>query len=137
MEKPQQIKNQAGFTLIEIMIAMCVSVVAILGFITAVTSIRQSSEGAYERTIALQDANRVIEQMRDAATSGTFPDNVTASYPNNGTVSGFSNLTSEQVTVAYANSTANPLDVTVTVTWLEHGRRSMTKAIRTYITQRA
>ena len=137
MNTGRQVENQKGFTLIEIMIAMCVSVIAILGFITAVTSIRQSSEGAYERTIALQDANRVIEQMRDAATSGTFPDNVTAAYPNNAAVSGFTNLTSQQVSVSYANSTADPLDVTVTVTWLEHGRRSMTKAIRTFITQRA
>jgi prepilin-type N-terminal cleavage/methylation domain-containing protein len=137
MGKRQLIKGQTGFTLIEIMIAMSVSVIAILGFITAVTSIRQSSEGAYERTIAMQDANRVIEQMRDTSTSGTFPDNVTAAYPNNTAVSGFSSLTSEQVTVSYASTTADPLDVTVTVTWLAHGRRSMSKAIRTFITQRA
>ena len=137
MKDFQSIKKQEGFTLIEIMIAMSVSVIAILGFITAVTSIRQSSEGAYERTIAVQDANRVIEQMRDTSTSGTFPDNVTAVYPHNAAVSGFSNLTSEQVTVSYADAAADPLDVTVTVTWLEHGRRSMSKAIRTFITQRA
>ena len=130
-------KKEEGFTLIEIMIAMCVSVIAILGFITAITSIRQASESAYERTIALQDANRVIEQMRNTATSGTFPGVVTTAYPNNATVSGFSNLTNEQVAVGYANTTANPLDVTVTVTWLEHGRRAMTKSIRTFITQRA
>ena len=126
-----------GFTLIELMITMVVVVLVIVGFMGANFAIQRSSEAAYSRTVALQDANRVIEAMRNLAASGTFPTNVTGTYSDGGTVSGFSNLTSETVTVSYANSSANPLDATVTVSWSENGVRTVSTSLRTYITQRA
>lgn len=74
--------------------------------------------------------------MRNTASSGTFPANVVAAYPNNATVSGYTSLSSESVRVAYASTTADPLDVTVTVSYNENGRRAMTQTLRTYITKR-
>ncbi len=126
--------NERGFTLIEIMITTAVVALVILGFVGATTSVQKVNQAAYERSISFQDANRVVEQMRDAAASGTFPANVTASY--SGTLSGFSNLTNETVTVSYASATADPLDATVTVSYKEGGTRTVTNSIRTYITQR-
>lgn len=130
------LKNCYGFTMIELMIALFVTALAIVGYIGANIAIQRSSEERHERTVAIQDASRVIEQMRSAAQSGTFPGNVTSAFPNNGNVSGFSNLTSEQVTVSYTDSTADPLDATVTVTWQSYTDRQSTASLRTYLTQR-
>ena len=129
--------SERGFTLIELMITMVVVVLVLLGFMGANTSIQQASEATHQRTIALQDANRVIETIRNTAASGTFPGNVTAAYPNNGAVAGFSNLTNEAITVSYVNTGVNPLDVTVTVSWSERGVRNVSTQLRTLVTQRS
>ncbi len=128
--------NEKGFTFVELMITMVVVVLVLLGFMGANMRIQQASEAAYQRTVALQDANRVIELMRNAAAAGQFPGNVTAVYPNGGAAAGFANLPGERVVVAYANPGADPLDVTVTVSWAENGIRNVNTALRTYLTQR-
>jgi len=128
--------NEKGFTLIELMIAMVVTVLALVGYIGATTNIQQTGEAAFERSVAIQDANRVVEQMRNAAATGNFPGNVLGAFPNNGVVAGFNNLTAEQVTVTYTNAGADPLDAFVTVAWNENGRRATTATLRTFVTQR-
>ena len=125
-----------GFTLVELMITTAVVVTIVVGFLGSTTALRLANEGAYERGIALQDANQVIEQIRTTAASGTFPANVTAVYANGAAVSGFPTLTTEAVTVSYASATADPLDVTVTVSYKENGTRTLTQTLRTYVTQR-
>ena len=133
----ENLKREKGFTLIEVMITLVVMTGALLAVMTANGAISQTSEGMYQRLVAIQDANQVIERMRNTASTGTFPGNVTAVYANGGTVAGFSTLTSETVTVAYVNSASDPLDVTVTVSYLENGRRATNTALRSLITQRA
>ncbi len=119
------------------MITMVVVVLVLLGFTGTNAAIQRTSEETFERTVAMQDANQVIEMMRNAAATGTFPGNVTATYANGGTVGGFSNLTNETLTVAYVNPATNPLDVTITVAWRNHLNRNVNTALRTRITQRA
>ncbi|HTL47360.1 MAG TPA: prepilin-type N-terminal cleavage/methylation domain-containing protein [Verrucomicrobiae bacterium] len=131
------VTSESGFTLIELMITMAVVLVALVGYVAANIAVQQASNAAFQNTVALQDANRVIEQMRNTSVGGTFPGNVTAVYPNNGAVAGFNNLTNEAITVSYSDATANPLTVTVSVSWLENGRRNVNTALRTLITQRS
>ena len=128
--------SEKGFSLIEVLFASAIILLLVAGFLGSATTLQFANEAAYQRSIALEDASRVIEQIRSTAASGTFPANVTAVYSNGGTVSGYSTLTNESVVVSYANAAANPLDVTVTVSYSENGTRSMTAALRTYITQR-
>lgn len=130
------LRGQKGFTIIELMIALFVTALAIAGYIGANVVIQRNSEEAFERTVATQDAHRVIERMRSAAQTGIFPGNVTTAFPQNGAVAGFANLTGEQVTVSYVNTATDPLDATVTVTWTSNTRRPSTMALRTLITQR-
>jgi len=132
----KHLEERAGFTLIELMIALAVISIVIVGFIGANVVAQRNNEEMHERTTAIQDANRAIEQIRDASRAGTFPTNVTTPYPQNSQITGFNNLTNEQVTVTYASTTANPLDVTVTVAWLSYAQRQSTELVRTYITQR-
>ena len=128
-------KNEKGFTLIELLITTVVVATVILGFLGSATAMQSANKAAYERSVALQDANQVIEDMRRTAASGTFPGNVTAVYT--GTVDGYSNIPGEAVTVAYADAAADPLDVTVTVSYNENSLRATSASVRTYITQRA
>ncbi len=130
-------QNEKGFTLVEVMITAFVVVTILVGFLGSATAIQSANQAAYERNIALQDANQVIEQLRNTAATGTFPSNVTTAYPNGGTVAGYTSLTNEAVRVTYASTTANPLDVRVTVSYSENGNRTMSVSLRSYITQRA
>lgn len=128
--------DQRGFTLIELMITVLVVILALVGYVGANTSVAQSGEVLFERSVALQDANRVAEQMRLTAQTGNFPVNVTAAFPQNGLVGGFNNLTGEQITVTYADTAADPLDATILVSWQENGLRLETAALRIMLTQR-
>jgi prepilin-type N-terminal cleavage/methylation domain-containing protein len=128
--------KQTGFTLTELLIALVVITLTLAGYIGANIMLQRNAEEMHERTIAIQDANRTIERMRSDSRTGTFPGNVTAKYPDTGIVAGFTDLVNEQVTVSYADTAANPLDVTVRVTWLTYARRQGFESVRTYITQR-
>ena len=129
-------KEQAGFTLIELMIALAVVSVLIVGFVGANTMAQKNNEEMHERTTAIQDANRAIEQIRNVSRTGAFPSSVVTAYPDNGALTGFNNLSDEAITVSYVSTTANPLDVTVRVTWVSYPHRNSEEVIRTYITQR-
>lgn len=129
-------KSNEGFTLIELMIAMAVIVLALVGYIGANSAIQRTGEAAFERSVAIQDANRVLEQMRSAAALGEFPQSVLDAFPNGGTVAGFTSLSNQQVRVNYIDASADPLDATVTVTWRQNGLRDVSVTLRTLMTQR-
>ncbi len=145
-------KGRAGFTIIELMIALLVLTAMIAAFVGANGAAQRNAEEMNERTVAIQDANHVIEEMRNDAknattcppgnTACTFPSNVTSRY--NGTVSGISNLADEAITVAHtvvATGTSNAitydlLKSTVTVSWTSYTGRPFTETVETYLTQR-
>lgn len=130
-------KRTRGFTLVELLVAVVVMGFGLLALLLANTHIQQASERAYERMVAVQDAGRAVELVRDASVNGNFPANVTTAFPNGGAVAGFNNLTAEQVVVTYsAGTNTDPLDITVTTSWLEQGRRNSSFQLRTLMTQR-
>lgn len=133
--------SESGFTLVELMIAMAVSVIALLSIGAANNLIHQNSELAYEQSVVTQDMNEVIEQMRDAANAASD-----SSYQSSVVSTGSSASSSvvslpasyqESINVSYTDQTADPLDATVTATWLQGGRRSKTLTMRALITRRA
>lgn len=130
-------RGKRGFTLLEIMAAVLVLGVGLLAAIFSNVQVQKVSDRAYERMVAAQDAHRVIELMRNASTTGNFPQNVTSSFPNGGLIGGFNNIPGEQIAVTYASTTSDPLDITVTTSWREEGRRASAVQLRTLITQRA
>ena len=135
--KRKRIKTKAqGFALLEVLFGLFIVGLGLMGLLLANVNIQKVSDAGYERVVATQDAHRVLELIRNASASGNFPGNVTAVYPNGGIVRGFNNLNSEQIAVTYANPLANPLDITVTASWREGGRRSASVQLRTLMTQR-
>lgn len=131
-----RIKIAAGFTLLELAVTMAIMAGGLVMILMANTYSHRTGEAVYERMVATQDAHRTIEMMRGASSSGSFPANVTAAYPNGAAVAGFANLSGETVTVTYVDPAADPLDVTVITRWLELGLRNSTAQLRTLLTQR-
>lgn len=129
-------RTQCGFTIIEIMVALLITTLVIVGYVGTNIYAQKNSEEMHERTLAIQDANWAIEEMRNVSRTGTFPGNVIANFPDDATIPGFSSLNSEVVVASYENTSANPLNVTITVTWLSYGGRQQSTTLRTYITQR-
>lgn len=126
----------SGFALLELLMAVAVVALGLSAALLVNTYARQNGELMNERMVALQDAHRVVELMRNASSTGNFPTNVVAAFPNAGAVAGYNNLTNEQVTVRYSNTTEDPLDITVTVGWRQQGIRNATTQLRTLMTQR-
>lgn len=129
-------RNSRGFTLIEVMVTLFVAAIAIAGYIGSNIATQRQAAELHERAIAAQEAQRVIEQIRDKAGTNNFPGDVVAAFPNGGTVAGMNALPNEQIRVDYVNPAATPLDTTVTVTWQSHASRQQTAALRAYITKR-
>ncbi len=131
--------GESGFTFIELMIAMVVASLTILFCVTGQNVLQVNAESAYERKVAAQDAHRFLEQMRLTAKTGTFPANVsTTSFPA-GSISGYTSMPSsstETMSVAYASAAADPLDVTVTVSWTGNNGHSASQTVRTMVTAR-
>lgn len=149
--------TQRGFTIVEIMIALLVTTLVIAGSVGGNIFAQRNSEEMHERTIAIKTANRLIEMMRYESRTGTFPANVVTRFPdpdlqgivpqfNDATTDESPNLTNKTVRVSYcrglyspcptADTTANPLEVTVTVSWRAYTGVDRSETIRTYITQR-
>lgn len=132
--------QEKGFTLIELMLAAAVVIIALLGIMSANLVTERHSEAAFERTLAMQDANRAVEELRDAANTGSsqnfqtdVQNAVTTVLP---TIVSLPASHNEQIAVSYVDVNADPLDVTVTVTWNEQGLRATSVSLRTLITKR-
>lgn len=130
-----RLRNPTGFTLAEVTITMFVSSITLSSVLFANNNIQKVNTNWFQRTVALQDAHQVVEQMREEASYALFPSNVTAAFPDAAYVTGFSNLQNEQVLVNY-NAITDPLDVTITVSWKDEHERTVSYQLNTLITQR-
>ena len=133
--KDPGVKSSEGFTLVEVVITLFVCVVTLTAVLFSNGRVGAANETAFQRMTAVQDAHRIIERMRMTARTGTFPNNVMNVYPDGAQVQGFQNLTNEQAVVTYTGA-ADPLDVTVTVSWQDPSGRQMQYQLYTFMTQR-
>ncbi|MBI4395079.1 MAG: type II secretion system protein [Candidatus Omnitrophica bacterium] len=130
-------KKKDGFTILEMLFALGIIIPAIFAVIGINYYMIHASENARQATTALQDAHSVIEGIRNSSAQGLS--RVIANYPNGQAVAAFTglNLTNERITVSYANVNADPLVVTVTVTWTDPGGGDIrTRVLETQVTQR-
>ena len=119
---------KTGFTLVELLIATAVLLVAITGLLIAFRSPAVLNEMARDTTIATQDASRIIEQMRVTP----FANIQTTNWDTWATNNGAKNLlptsdTNEQVVVTYTTLDSSLLEVKIQINWT---RRSRSRNIR-------
>ncbi len=127
--------GERGFSLLEVLITLVIGLIAFFGVLAVNNITQKSSHSSFETIIAMQDAHRVIERIRETATYEFFPDNVTNAFPSGQAVPGLDNLEGELVTVYYP-AAADPLNVSVTVSWLGPDNRNFSYVLNSLITQR-
>jgi prepilin-type N-terminal cleavage/methylation domain-containing protein len=131
------IRSQKGFTMLEVILSVAISGIVLISIVGTNVLVQKNNDSTHQRIVALQDAHQVVERIRDSASNGLFPNNVYTAFPNGQQVGGFANLTNEQVFVQYtANGTADLLDVTVTVSWMNENNRNSTYSLSTLLAQR-
>lgn len=137
--RPRRIRH-AGLTLVELLFAVVVFIAAGLGILMAYQSAFELSEVAQQTSMAVNDLHDMMEKIKDTsfgAIPTTFPAGVvggsggnpvvTATY--GGIIGGYS-LTQERVTVTYPSPVPDPLEIVVTLSWL-NGARTYTRSLST------
>lgn len=130
-----------GFTLLELVIATAVLSIAILATSFSILSITDMTELSREKVAAIQDANRVLEEMRDTVNTSAAvlrsTDWTAWATANVINVKGANDipLNQETITAAFPSATANPVPVVLTVNWL-HRQRNYAYQITTSMTDR-
>ena len=108
-------RKEAGFTLVEALATMGLCTLALLTLVGALHYTLNLNTYSKDRLIAMNDARRVAEQVRNAA-DVSLSSVATTSY------TGFlSNaLASESISVTASGT--DPLTVTITINWVEKNR---------------
>jgi type IV pilus modification protein PilV len=110
--------NRGGFTLIEVLVAMGIFTVAVLGVAISATSVIKANQGSYSTTIAINLAQDKLEELK------ALPASLASGGPVTDTINGETFSRSWTVT---ANSPISGMQrIDVTVTWTDYGSRSIT-----------
>ena len=112
-----------GFTLLELTIASGILTVAILGLLAGLQSPFVLNTAAKETTVALQDASRVLEEIRVI----TFSSITTTNWTTWASTNGLTHLVNEAVTVTPSGT--DPITVTVQVQWTSQGGRGPQRTV--------
>lgn len=126
-------KDRRGFSLVEIMIVCLFLVIIVFGFIYLFNVSLYLNEQTRNSIIAINDAVAVVERIKNIEPFSVT--NLIAGYPDAGYIAGYNNLDSESVQVNYGNLAADPVLVTVTVTW-QGKERIFSEEVSTFVTKR-
>ena len=130
--------NEAGFSLLELTIAVAVFVVVLGAVAQGLVSYYVVMDAQHQRVAAAEVLRGVLADMRAVrdANPDSFPDAVRDAYPNGETVPGPGLLPNETIEVTYANDAANPLEATVVISWPDLQGRPVQETISTLLTDR-
>jgi Tfp pilus assembly protein PilV len=132
--------NKKGTTLIEILVATLVFVVALGALLSSITALLYLVDLSKEQTIAVGDSRNMMEKIRATAFADMqtqFPNAVIdgPSARSYSTVLGGYALSSEHITVTYANINSDPLEIKVSVSWQDKRRRGRNVSSSTFKTR--
>jgi type IV pilus modification protein PilV len=117
-ERKAEAPNRGGFTLIEVLVAMGIFTVAVLGVAISATSVIKANQSSYSATIAINLAQDKLEELK------ALPASLASGGPVTDTINGETFSRSWSVT---ANSPISGMQrIDVTVTWTDYGSRSIT-----------
>lgn len=130
--------NRKGMTLIEIMIAAMIFLIALGALLGSITSMAYIIDISKDKTVATSDLKNMLEGIRATSFSSmstNFPDgnvngpasNLYRNIVGNGTYA----LSNESITVIYANVTSTYEEIKVLVQWKDKGGRAFNSSIWT------
>ncbi len=135
-------KNELAFTLIEVMFGVAIFAIALFGVMMTLGYSLTMSTFSDNRAIAMNKAQRVIEELRRVAdTNGLAALQATANnnwttFTNPNLNNTTSTLDSENITVTAPNGwAADPVSIRVSVNWAEKGKNTV-YAVDTMVTDR-
>jgi prepilin-type N-terminal cleavage/methylation domain-containing protein len=120
-------RRSQGLTLIEVLIATTVlSIAAVVAFPTMLSFVALS-DAAREKNVATHDLTTALEDV-----AATPFDQVTKTYANGLAIPKFAalHLSKESIVVAYDDPAADPLIVTLTMTWNDAKGRPLKEVMR-------
>ena len=127
-----------GFTLVEVMIAIAMFACTAVAYVAFYVTTAQMSESSRNLTQATNDVRAALEMMRNTAQSGGLA-GVTTTYRDGNPIvlpGVVWSLPAEAIRPTYTAPAADPLPVTVQVSWTEAGGRARTTTINTLMTSR-
>jgi len=121
----QRQKNAAsGFTLIEVLVAMCIFAIAVLGLAIGATSVMRANQTGLYTTIATNLAQDRLEELKSRTPANI---NTTCSPENNLSVSGVPVTFNRSWTVtSNCNSVTGLTCIAVTVAWTDYISHTLT-----------
>ena len=117
----QRNKNN-GFTLVELLVAVAVLAFGVTGTLLFFINAMTAREYAEDLAVASTHAEMVLEE---AITESTLADITAEDWAAWAVTQGINTLPSESFSVTYpAGTSADPLEIQVTVSWVRKGRTS-------------
>ena len=122
LEKESEMRhglNKQGVTLVEVLITVFIMTIGILSCLMYFTTAMRSTELARDVTVATTHGEYLLEEMHSRNTLGEI---TTANWEAWTDTAGLTTLPEEDITVAFANTETDPLDITVAVNWQRQSR---------------
>jgi prepilin-type N-terminal cleavage/methylation domain-containing protein len=131
-----RIRNSAGFTLIELTVAIAIFAIVLGTAAQALVSYHATIHLQHQRNVATQNCKAILSQMRNVRNQAgaQFPNIITGTWADGQPVEGAGTMRGEQVVVTYTDVNANPLEVTVRSTFPDMRGRQVTTQISTRLT---
>lgn len=130
-------KDRKGISLIDILVSLFILTLSGAALLSLLLSALYFIDLSREQSIAVSDLRNMMESVRATPFS-----NMPANFPNNTqdgpssrryyTLIGGYNLRSEHITVTYANTLSDPLEVKVTLSWQNKYGRLMSSSMSTF-----
>lgn len=116
-------KNKKGFTLIELMVAVLITVVVIISSLFCYIQLMLLAEASVNLTLAVNDAQLVLEQLKATAYAdiGSYVLPTTIQFPDGTNVNVLQNLPEETITLT-RSVTGDLATISVNVSWVERGQ---------------
>ena len=122
LKRPNNKAN--GFTLIEVLVAMCIFAIAVLGLAIGATSVMRANQTGLYTTIATNLAQDRLEELKSRTPANI---NTTGSPENNLSVSGVPVTFNRSWTVtSNCNSVTGLTCIAVTVAWTDYISHTLT-----------
>jgi len=114
MKKLLHTSQKSGFTLVELLMAVLILTIGIVGVLSFVISSSATIQLSKELTLATIHGDYILEEMH---TKNTLSDITGTNWDVNSLDPELQTLSNEVITVAYADEDSDPLGIMVNVSW--------------------